>query len=58
MAEIMKGYQIKELKNTWKVSKVDGKLSVSYEISKELCNTVDDVKAYISEKMKEGEQNG
>ncbi len=44
-------YKIEELKNKWKISKEDGKVTLVYEVSKELCGTREEVMKYIKENM-------
>lgn len=44
-------YRIEEQKNKWKISKEDGKVTLVYEVSKELCSTHEEVLKYIKENM-------
>ncbi len=42
-------YTITETANAWNVKTDISKLSVSYNVSKKICKTIDDVKKYIAE---------
>lgn len=47
-----KTYTVKECKNHWNVSTAIGKLSVSYQVPKDICATIEELKQYIeSENM-------
>ena len=48
--EISKGentYAVTELRDKWRVSKEGGKLSLSFEVPKELCKTWGELQEYI-----------
>ena len=47
-------YMIEEKKDKWKVSKTGEKVSVTYDISKEICKTREDVLEYIRENIRKG----
>lgn len=40
-------YTVKESENKWTVKQENGKLSVSYEVSKELCETEQKLREYV-----------
>ena len=40
-------YMVKELKEKWKVSKGSDNLSLSFDVSKELCSTWDELYKYV-----------
>ena len=42
-----KTYTITELQNKWNVKTNSGKLSATYEVSKELCPTIDALQEYV-----------
>jgi len=42
-----KMYTVSELRDKWTVKADNGKLSVSYDISKELCSTSDELRRYV-----------
>lgn len=42
-----KVYNVKECSDKWKISLKNGKLSVDYDISKEICSTADDLREYV-----------
>ena len=47
---IIKGdsvYTVTESRDKWKVSKDSGKLSLSVDVSKELCKTWDELREYV-----------
>lgn len=47
-----KTYTVKECKNHWNISTEIGKLSVSYQVPKDMCATFEELKQYIeSENM-------
>ena len=47
-----KTYTVKECKNHWNVSATIGKLSISYQVPKDICKTIEELKQYIkSENM-------
>lgn len=49
---IESGYVIEEKKEKWKVSKQEEKVSVTYDISKEICKTREDVLEYIQKHIR------
>ena len=42
-----KTYTVTELRNKWTVKAENGKLSVAYDVSKELCATTDELQKYV-----------
>lgn len=40
-------YNVKEYGDKWKISLKNGKLSVDYDISKEICSTADALREYV-----------
>ena len=40
-------YDITEHDTKWTVKSIDGKLTIFFDISKDICNSFEDVKAYI-----------
>lgn len=42
-----KKYTVTEYKSKWTVSEESGKLSVAYDVSKEICGTADELRAYV-----------
>lgn len=42
-----KKYTVTEYKSKWTVSEESGKLSVAYDVSKEICGTADELRDYI-----------
>ncbi len=42
-----KTYIVTEASNKWTVKSDDGKLSVSFEVPKELCPTADELREYV-----------
>ncbi len=49
--------QIKELKNHWNVTYIDGKLTLSYQIDKELCPDRESVMQYLKEQGFQGKNH-
>lgn len=48
--EIIKGdtvYRVSESSNKWTVKRDSGKLSVSFDVSKELCRTEQELREYV-----------
>lgn len=43
-----KAYTITEHRDKWTVKAESGKLSVAFDVSKELCSTADALRAYVS----------
>lgn len=42
-----KSYSVTELRDKWKVSKDSGKLALSVDVPKEICETADELRNYI-----------
>jgi len=42
-----KTYSVTEYADKWKVSAENGKLSVAYDVSKELCSTAAELREYV-----------
>ena len=42
-----KTYTVTESRNKWTVKAENGKLSVAYDVSKDLCTTVEELRKYI-----------
>ncbi len=40
-------YTVAELKDKWKVENKNSKLSVAFDVSKELCSTADELREYV-----------
>ena len=43
-----KAYTITESRDKWIVKTESGKLSVAFDVSKELCSTADELREYVS----------
>ena len=44
-----KVYTVRENKNSWTVARAAGRVSVSYNVPKDICPTFSDLKSHISE---------
>ncbi len=43
-----KNYLVTESATKWTVKTDDGKLAISFDVSKEICGTIDELREYVS----------